>query len=202
MKRSHRMSGVKALAMTTALAGATMLASTAAQADVYNYTLFETAAVPENYSGSFEATITGLGSDISSSSAITITSANGTFGLVFAPIFPTPSTITSINSTLNLNNGVGSFLGTIFGTGGIAGNGVDATSTSAQGPITGTSSSFSFGNSSLGLFSAVDVGFEVGPGEGTGAVPEPSTWAMMLLGFGGLGFLAFRKARRITLCRW
>ena len=26
-------------------------------------------------------------------------------------------------------------------------------------------------------------------------VPEPSTWAMMLLGFGGLGFLAYRKAR-------
>jgi PEP-CTERM motif len=25
------------------------------------------------------------------------------------------------------------------------------------------------------------------------AVPEPSTWAMMLLGFAGLGFLAYRK---------
>jgi hypothetical protein len=28
-----------------------------------------------------------------------------------------------------------------------------------------------------------------------GAVPEPSTWAMMLLGFAGLGF-AFRQSRR------
>jgi hypothetical protein len=28
-----------------------------------------------------------------------------------------------------------------------------------------------------------------------GAVPEPSTWAMMLIGFAGLGF-AFRKSRR------
>jgi hypothetical protein len=27
------------------------------------------------------------------------------------------------------------------------------------------------------------------------AVPEPSTWAMMLLGFGGLGFMAYRKKR-------
>jgi PEP-CTERM motif len=27
------------------------------------------------------------------------------------------------------------------------------------------------------------------------AVPEPSTWAMMLLGFAGLGF-AFRQSRR------
>ena len=27
------------------------------------------------------------------------------------------------------------------------------------------------------------------------AVPEPSTWAMMLLGFAGLGYAGFRKAR-------
>jgi hypothetical protein len=26
-------------------------------------------------------------------------------------------------------------------------------------------------------------------------VPEPSTWAMMLLGFAGLGYVGFRKAR-------
>jgi hypothetical protein len=29
--------------------------------------------------------------------------------------------------------------------------------------------------------------------EATGGVPEPSTWAMMALGFAGLGLLAFRK---------
>jgi PEP-CTERM motif len=28
-----------------------------------------------------------------------------------------------------------------------------------------------------------------------GAAPEPSTWAMMLLGFAGLGFAGYRKAR-------
>jgi hypothetical protein len=33
--------------------------------------------------------------------------------------------------------------------------------------------------------------FEV---SGVGGVPEPSTWAMMLLGFAGLGFAAYRKA--------
>jgi hypothetical protein len=27
------------------------------------------------------------------------------------------------------------------------------------------------------------------------AVPEPSTWAMMLLGFGGLGYAAYRRRR-------
>ena len=27
------------------------------------------------------------------------------------------------------------------------------------------------------------------------AVPEPSTWAMMLLGFAGLGFAGYRRAK-------
>jgi PEP-CTERM motif len=31
---------------------------------------------------------------------------------------------------------------------------------------------------------------EIAPG-----VPEPSTWAMMILGFAGLGFMAYRKNR-------
>jgi hypothetical protein len=30
----------------------------------------------------------------------------------------------------------------------------------------------------------------------SGAVPEPSTWAMMLLGFAGLGFMAYRKTKK------
>jgi len=32
---------------------------------------------------------------------------------------------------------------------------------------------------------------------GTGAVPEPGTWAMMLLGFGGMG-VALRRRRKLT----
>jgi outer membrane lipase/esterase len=33
----------------------------------------------------------------------------------------------------------------------------------------------------------------------TGAVPEPSTWAMMLLGFAGIGFLAYRRKSKPAL---
>jgi hypothetical protein len=33
----------------------------------------------------------------------------------------------------------------------------------------------------------------------TGAVPEPSTWAMMLLGFAGLGLMAYRRKTRPAL---
>jgi hypothetical protein len=32
----------------------------------------------------------------------------------------------------------------------------------------------------------------------SGGVPEPSTWAMMLIGFAGLGFKAYRRTKRNT----
>jgi hypothetical protein len=34
---------------------------------------------------------------------------------------------------------------------------------------------------------------------GVGAVPEPSTWAMMILGFAGLGFMAYRRKSKPAL---
>ncbi len=33
----------------------------------------------------------------------------------------------------------------------------------------------------------------------TGAVPEPSTWAMMILGFAGIGFMAYRRKSTLAL---
>jgi hypothetical protein len=33
----------------------------------------------------------------------------------------------------------------------------------------------------------------------TGAVPEPSTWAMMILGFAGVGFMAYRRKNAMAL---
>jgi hypothetical protein len=33
----------------------------------------------------------------------------------------------------------------------------------------------------------------------TSGVPEPSTWAMMLLGFAGLGFMAYRRKNKMAL---
>ncbi len=36
-------------------------------------------------------------------------------------------------------------------------------------------------------------GFDLAIG---GAVPEPSTWAMMLVGFAGLGFASYRSTQR------
>ena len=54
---------------------------------------------------------------------------------------------------------------------------------------------------SKGFFAVADVLGSRGTGEaggnmGTiGGVPEPSTWAMLLIGFAGLGFAGYRKAK-------
>jgi PEP-CTERM motif len=60
--------------------------------------------------------------------------------------------------------------------------------------------SFVIGDAANDVFASVDPtlsvpqGFSVSFSDGIGsAVPEPSTWAMMILGFLGVGFLAYRR---------
>jgi hypothetical protein len=43
-------------------------------------------------------------------------------------------------------------------------------------------------------FASSSTAFEV-VGVNVDPVPDPSTWAMMLLGFAGLGFAGYRRAR-------
>jgi hypothetical protein len=42
-------------------------------------------------------------------------------------------------------------------------------------------------------------GFDILNGSILAAVPEPSTWAMMILGFCGLGFMAYRRKDKLAL---
>jgi hypothetical protein len=35
----------------------------------------------------------------------------------------------------------------------------------------------------------------------TAAVPEPSTWGMMILGFAGVGFMAYRRRNNVASLR-
>ena len=65
--------------------------------------------------------------------------------------------------------------------------------------------SFAFNGASGGAFSRAysDMTIPVANNSGlvtgfTVAVPEPSTWAMMVVGFAGLGFAGYRGARRST----
>jgi hypothetical protein len=51
----------------------------------------------------------------------------------------------------------------------------------------------------FGGFSTDYYGLVTDFGTVTDAVPEPSTWAMMILGFCGLGFMAYRRKNSMTL---
>jgi len=44
-----------------------------------------------------------------------------------------------------------------------------------------------------------DEGWGLNSATVTGAVPEPSTWAMMILGFAGIGFMAYRRSSKPAL---
>jgi hypothetical protein len=45
-------------------------------------------------------------------------------------------------------------------------------------------------------FAVDDIRFGVGEQVVSPSVPEPSTWAMMILGFAGIGFMAYRQSRK------
>jgi hypothetical protein len=60
-----------------------------------------------------------------------------------------------------------------------------------SGPVTLTFTSLDAPGSSFGpVIGAVDVDLS---NPGAGGVPEPSTWVMMILGFMGIGFVAYRR---------
>jgi hypothetical protein len=42
------------------------------------------------------------------------------------------------------------------------------------------------------------VALDIDPVSGSASTPEPSTWAMLLLGFAGLGFAGYRRGRRLA----
>jgi hypothetical protein len=54
------------------------------------------------------------------------------------------------------------------------------------------------GNSTYDFYMFTD-GNWAGNAVAVSAVPEPSTWAMMILGFAGIGFMAYRRKNTPTL---
>jgi PEP-CTERM motif len=64
--------------------------------------------------------------------------------------------------------------------------------------------SFSYSNpngfTSITLTSTDKLGAQdLALGDLTASVPEPSTWAMLVLGFAGVGFIAYRRKSKVTL---
>jgi len=91
-----------------------------------------------------------------------------------------------VGPTPNQNNGFDNFNPYINGTGVFTLNATGVTSLSS---ITGVS--FLFGTEKATWSVAGDPRTPAGP-----AAPEPATWAMMLLGFAGVGFMAYRRKSR------
>jgi hypothetical protein len=60
--------------------------------------------------------------------------------------------------------------------------------------FTGTFSSLSWTNPTYEFYYAFTVG-------SVGAIPEPSTWAMMILGFAGVGFMTYRRKNKPAMLR-
>jgi len=62
---------------------------------------------------------------------------------------------------------------------------------------TGTSATIQFKDLAVEFPNNGDVGLDNVRLDVRGAVPEPSTWAMMLIGFAGLGYMGLRQRRRM-----
>jgi hypothetical protein len=121
--------------------------------------------------------------------------------------------VTGYDTTLfTLSPGTNSPPGCVVSCGSFAFTGLQGTWTGTSppapsGPITFMIAGITtadFLNNSAGFMAAVDVLGPKGTGEvaGTGtlsAVPEPSTWAMMLIGFAGLGFAGYRQRRKLAV---
>jgi len=109
--------------------------------------------------------------------------------------------------TVSLPGGVNSVsfdFGGLFGGGPVVAdvslNGGLATSITAPDSITGTNALDHFSFSSGSAISTVTLTLPDSPQYNAidnfsfaGGVPEPSTWAMMVLGFLGIGFMAYRR---------
>jgi hypothetical protein len=210
-----------ALAGALALAGVLAIPSGAQAASVsINLNVYDTSAV-DSTSGQTLGIVTiqdlsggGVSVDFALSSPATFFASTGgshvTVGfnldtsITAADITGLPASPTfTFESPIN---GIPSGFGNMSA--GLQGN-WNGTSNSFAGPIDFTIAGVSvsdFVANSNGFFAVADLLGPIGTGEVGGkieaiigqtssSVPEPSTWAMLLIGFAGLGFAGYRKAK-------
>ena len=76
----------------------------------------------------------------------------------------------------------------------VVGNTVSGQEANGTVEFVGTFTSLTWTNPEYEYWYGFNVGFQsVAPDQSVAPVPEPSTWAMMILGFAGVGFMAYRR---------
>jgi hypothetical protein len=148
-----------------------MACASPVRASIFDGTYTSTVTLPDGFTHTETDTVTGL--SVVGEQDFTNGSASGSFTFT--------GTITLLNPTL----------GFISGTGVINNQGTrDFTLdpfNSAVVEVSATEFVLQWSGTDP-LFGSIGGG-----GTMTAAVPEPSTWAMMLLGFAGIGFMAYRR---------
>ena len=212
---------MKARYLFLSLLAATALPIPAADASVL--LIFGQTGLGDTVTGTRSGTSTTITSDtsveITEIDATVVTPTLATFTL--SATNSTPATLSGgeitqhYNGTFSITSGAtnflsGTFSDAVFGAGG-------ALTLSASNPSPTQSVSFTSNVIAPDLISAFNraaslsftdvnppAGITLGTlrgfssdvsGDFSSTVPEPSTWAMMLLGFAGLGYVGFRKAR-------
>lgn len=197
------------------LAGAALCVSTAAQASIIPV-LDSVTADGSNFLYSYHATLSGDQGLTSGSQLVIFDFAGYVPGSIFAP---SPLITTSVVSVANFNTGAGgvqtnavygddpnlvdlvfTYNGPDFHTSGgpfadIAIPGLTAVSTYGKVGVDGFSSR-AIKNSGLGTQGTVAFNNGAVGVPMPGGVPEPSSWALMILGFGGAGAMLRRRSTR------
>ena len=137
--------------------------------------------------------------------------ASGNFGALFGPVSSVGSITQALATTAgqnylisfdlrNLSGGTPNFYEVLFGGSQL----FTATNSSTFGYTNFATTAVASGASTNLVFNfRHDPSFfhldnvSVTPGRVTGAVPEPATWAMMLIGFGAIG-VSLRRRRKVT----
>jgi hypothetical protein len=111
-------------------------------------------------------------------------------------VIPNTTTVTTVNSLTLF--GVGPSVISLFD----SGNNLIATFSTPTGtapdPLFGSVAAYSYaGATPVEYFVANFSDAALTQLEFSAAVPEPSTWAMMILGFLGIGFMTYRRRRAL-----
>jgi hypothetical protein len=142
--------------------------------------------------GTYWHWLAGYETNIATSQTLTGLSVGTAYAVTF---IMASEAVNSDSLRVSVNGGTGTiFTAPAYVPGGGPNGGFWDVWASKEFDFTATGSSATIQFDTIGLNAGgYDVGLDNVSISAMGAVPEPSTWAMMLLGFFGLGFMAYRR---------